>query len=57
MIIEKNYFLELNSGIQVEHPINEVITNIDLIQEQIRAAYEDELRHSKNDIKVNGHAI
>lgn len=51
------YFLEMNTRIQVEHPITEIITNIDLIQEQIRSAYGEELRYSQNDIKVNGHAI
>lgn len=51
------YFLEMNTRIQVEHPITEIITNIDLIQEQIRSAYGEKLRYSQNDIKVNGHAI
>lgn len=51
------YFLEMNTRIQVEHPITEIITNIDLILEQIRSAYGEELRYSQNDIKVNGHAI
>ncbi|MCC7553482.1 MAG: acetyl-CoA carboxylase biotin carboxylase subunit [Methanobacteriaceae archaeon] len=51
------YFLEMNTRIQVEHPITEMITNIDLIKEQINIAYGNELNLSQEDIKVNGHAI
>lgn len=51
------YFLEMNTRIQVEHPITEIITNTDLIKEQIRIANGDELKYEQKDIHVNGHAI
>jgi len=51
------YFLEMNTRIQVEHPITEIITNIDLIKEQIKIAYGKELSYNQKDVKVNGHAI
>jgi pyruvate carboxylase subunit A len=51
------YFLEMNTRIQVEHPITELITNTDLIKEQIKIASGDELTYAQNDIEVNGHAI
>ena len=53
----KYYFLEMNTRIQVEHPITEMITNVDLVKEQIKIAYGDDLSYSQEDIKVNGHAI
>ncbi|MBE6490089.1 MAG: acetyl-CoA carboxylase biotin carboxylase subunit [Methanobrevibacter sp.] len=51
------YFLEMNTRIQVEHPITELITNTDLIQEQIKIAAGEELTYQQSDIKVSGHAI
>ncbi len=51
------YFLEMNTRIQVEHPITEMITNIDLIKEQIKSANGDKLQYNQDDIKVTGHAI
>lgn len=51
------YFLEMNTRIQVEHPITEIVTNTDLVQEQIKIAAGEELELSQNDIKVTGHAI
>ena len=51
------YFLEMNTRIQVEHPITELVTNTDLIKEQIKIANGDELTYSQEDIKVTGHAI
>ncbi|MDR0901055.1 MAG: acetyl-CoA carboxylase biotin carboxylase subunit, partial [Methanobrevibacter sp.] len=51
------YFLEMNTRIQVEHPITETVTNIDLIKEQIKIASGKELSYSQDDVKVNGHAI
>ena len=51
------YFLEMNTRIQVEHPITELVTNTDLIKEQIRIAAGEELSYSQNDIQVTGHAI
>lgn len=53
----KYYFLEMNTRIQVEHPITEMITNVDLVKEQIKIAYGDELSYKQEDIEVNGHAI
>jgi pyruvate carboxylase subunit A len=51
------YFLEMNTRIQVEHPITEIITGIDLVKEQIKVAAGKELCCSQKDISVNGHAI
>jgi len=51
------YFLEMNTRIQVEHPITEIITNIDLVKEQLKIASGNELSYSQEDVKVNGHAI
>ncbi|MEW6535789.1 MAG: acetyl-CoA carboxylase biotin carboxylase subunit [Candidatus Auribacterota bacterium] len=51
------YFMEMNTRIQVEHPVTEMITGIDLIKEQIRVAYGEKLSFTQNDIKMNGHAI
>lgn len=51
------YFMEMNTRIQVEHPISEEITGIDLIKEQIRVAAGEKLAFSQRDIKMNGHAI
>lgn len=51
------YFMEMNTRIQVEHPITEMITGIDLIKEQIKIAYGESLSFTQEDIKLNGHAI
>lgn len=51
------YFMEMNTRIQVEHPVTEMITGLDLIKEQIRIAEGLELSVKQEDIKVNGHAI
>jgi len=51
------YFLEMNTRIQVEHPVTEMITGLDLIKEQIRIAGGDPLGYSQADITTRGHAI
>ncbi len=51
------YFMEMNTRIQVEHPVTEMITGVDLIKEQIRSAFGEKLRYTQEDIKINGHAI
>jgi acetyl-CoA carboxylase biotin carboxylase subunit len=51
------YFIEMNTRIQVEHPVTEMITDIDLIFEQIRAAAGNELTLRQNDVEFRGHAI
>ncbi len=51
------YFMEVNSRIQVEHPVTEMITGIDLIKEQIRIAAGHPLAYRQQDIKLTGHSI
>ena len=51
------YFLEMNTRVQVEHPITEMVTNVDIVKEQIKVASGKELSYSQNDITVKGHAI
>ncbi|MCT4619545.1 MAG: acetyl-CoA carboxylase biotin carboxylase subunit [Marinisporobacter sp.] len=51
------YFIEMNTRIQVEHPVTERVTGIDLIKEQIKIATGEKLSFTQEDIKINGHAI
>ena len=51
------YFIEMNTRIQVEHPVSEAITGVDIIQEQIRVAAGERLRLRQKDIVLRGHAI
>lgn len=59
-LLEKNgnfYFMEMNTRIQVEHPVTEWVTGIDLVKEQIRIASGAELKLRQEDVKLTGHAI
>ncbi len=51
------YFLEMNTRLQVEHPVSEMITGLDLVKEQIKVARNEKLSITQNDLKINGHAI
>jgi acetyl-CoA carboxylase biotin carboxylase subunit len=51
------FFIEMNTRIQVEHPVTEMITGLDLVQEQIHVAAGDKLRFRQKDIQLRGHAI
>ena len=51
------YFLEMNTRLQVEHPVSELITGLDLVKEQIKVARNEKLSFTQDDLKINGHAI
>ncbi len=51
------YFIEMNTRVQVEHPVTEMITGIDIVQEQIRVAANEKLRFRQKDVVLKGHAI
>ena len=55
---DKNfYFLEMNTRLQVEHPVTELVTGIDIVAEQIRIARERQLSYKQEDVVIRGHAI
>ena len=59
-LVDKNlnfYFLEMNTRIQVEHPVTEMVTGIDIVWEQIKIAQNEPLSFQQNDIQQKGHAI
>jgi acetyl-CoA carboxylase biotin carboxylase subunit len=51
------YFLEMNTRLQVEHPVTEMITGFDIVKEQIRIANGEKLSVTQNDLRIHGHAI
>jgi acetyl-CoA carboxylase biotin carboxylase subunit len=59
LVDEKNryYFMEMNTRLQVEHPITEAITSVDIVQEQLRIASGDRMKLKQSDIRFSGHAI
>ncbi len=51
------FFIEMNTRVQVEHPVTEMITGVDIVKEQLRIADGEKLSFTQDDIKINGHAI
>ncbi|WP_053570352.1 acetyl-CoA carboxylase biotin carboxylase subunit [Caballeronia cordobensis] len=51
------YFMEMNTRVQVEHPVTECVTGIDIVKEQIRIAQGEPLRIAQTDVRIHGHAI
>ncbi len=59
-LVDKNnkfYFMEMNTRVQVEHPVTEMVTGVDIVREQIRSAAGIPLRYRQEDIQIRGHAI
>ncbi|TDQ08580.1 acetyl-CoA carboxylase biotin carboxylase subunit [Pedobacter metabolipauper] len=59
-ILDENldfFFLEMNTRLQVEHPVTEMITGLDLVKEQIKIARGEKISYTQNELKINGHAI
>ena len=51
------YFLEMNTRLQVEHPVSELITGVDLVKEQVKVARGEKLSFTQDDLSINGHAL
>jgi len=51
------FFIEMNTRVQVEHPVSEMVTGVDIVAEQLRIASGEKLRYTQDDIEIRGHSL
>src|SRR5208282_830189 len=59
-LLDKNnhfYFMEMNTRVQVEHPVTEMVTGVDIVKEQLRIAFGEKITHTQKHLELRGHSI